>query len=79
MRAIAIAVSYTFGTGVGGLVGPAPFGALIDTGSRLSALLGSLLGGALMVAAGLVAAWPGVHAEPRTLEDAAPPLASSGP
>ena len=33
MRAIAIALFYAFGTGVGGVAGPALFGALIDTGS----------------------------------------------
>ena len=32
MRAIAIALFYAFGTGVGGVAGPALFGALIDTG-----------------------------------------------
>ncbi len=36
VRAIAIALFYAFGTGVGGVAGPALFGALIDTGSRVS-------------------------------------------
>ena len=78
MRAIAIAVFYAFGTGVGGVVGPALFGALIDTGSRVSILWGYLLGGGLMLAAGLVAAWLGVNAERRALEDVAPPLSLVG-
>ncbi len=38
VRAIAIALFYAFGTGVGGVAGPALFGALIDTGSRVSIL-----------------------------------------
>ena len=78
VRAIAIALFYAFGTGVGGVVGPALFGALIDTGSRMSIFWGYLLGGGLMVAAGLVAAWLGVNAERRALEDVAPPLSSVG-
>ncbi|HUB15603.1 MAG TPA: MFS transporter [Acetobacteraceae bacterium] len=76
VRAIAIAVFYAFGTGIGGVVGPALFGALINTGSRMSILWGYLLGGGLMLAAGLVAAWLGVNAERRALEDVAPPLSS---
>jgi MFS family permease len=74
VRAIAIALFYAFGTGVGGVAGPALFGALIDTGSRVSILYGYLLGGGLMVAAAGIAAWLGVNAERRALEDIAPPL-----
>ena len=36
LRALAIAFFYAVGTGIGGVVGPALFGALIDTGSRMS-------------------------------------------
>ena len=78
VRAIAIAVFYAFGTGVGGVAGPALFGALIDTGSRFSILWGYLLGGGMMVGAGAVAAWLGVNAERRALEDVAPPLSAVG-
>jgi MFS family permease len=76
MRAIAIALFYAFGTGVGGVVGPALFGALIDTGQRVSILWGYLLGGGLMVGAAIIAAWLAVPAERRALEDIAPPLSS---
>ncbi|HUN44617.1 MAG TPA: MFS transporter [Acetobacteraceae bacterium] len=76
VRAIAIAMFYAFGTGVGGVAGPALFGALIDTGSRVSILWGYLLGGGLMMGAGVVAAWLGVNAERRALEDVAPPLSA---
>jgi MFS family permease len=76
MRAIAIALFYAFGTGVGGVAGPALFGALIDTGERVSILWGYLLGGGLMVGAAIVAAWLAVPAERRPLEDVAPPLSS---
>ncbi len=76
MRAIAIALFYAFGTGVGGVAGPALFGALIDTGSRMSILWGYLLGGALMVFAAIVAAFLAVPAERRPLEEVAPPLSA---
>ncbi|HTI84087.1 MAG TPA: MFS transporter [Acetobacteraceae bacterium] len=76
MRAIAISLFYAFGTGVGGVVGPALFGALIDTGSRMSILWGYLLGGALMVLAAIVAAFLAVPAERRPLEEVAPPLSA---
>ena len=76
VRAIAIAMFYAFGTGIGGVAGPALFGALIATGSRDSIFWGYLLGGGLMVAAGAVAAWLAVNAERRALEDVAPPLSA---
>ncbi len=77
MRAIAIALFYAFGTGVGGVAGPALFGALIDTGSRISIFWGYLLGGMLMVGAAVVAALLAVPAERRPLEEVAPPLSSA--
>ena len=76
VRAIAIALFYAFGTAVGGVAGPALFGALIDTGERMSIFWGYLLGGGLMVAGGIVAAFMAVDAERRSLEDVAPPLSS---
>ncbi len=76
VRAVAIALFYAFGTGVGGVAGPALFGALIDTGSRTSIMYGYLFGGALMLAGAVVAALLGVRAERRSLEDVAPPLSA---
>ena len=61
VRAVAIALFYAFGTGVGGVAGPALFGALIDTGSRTSIMYGYLFGGALMLAGAVVAALLGVQ------------------
>lgn len=78
VRAIAIALFYAFGTGIGGVAGPVLFGALIETGSRLSILYGYLLGGALMVGAAVVAGFLGVNAERRSLENIAPPLSAVG-
>jgi MFS family permease len=75
VRALAIAVFYAVGTGIGGMAGPWLFGALIDTGSRTSLFGGYLLGAALMIAAGLVAAFFAVAAERKPLEEVARPLA----
>lgn len=75
VRALAIALFYAVGTGIGGVIGPALFGALIDTGSRTSVFAGYLLGSGLMIAAALVAWRYAIAAERRTLESVARPLA----
>jgi MFS family permease len=75
IRALAIALFYAVGTGIGGVLGPLLFGALIDTGSRTSLFGGYLLGAVLMVlAAGVMWRW-GVAAERKPLEEVARPLA----
>ena len=76
VRAIAIALFYAFGTGVGGVAGPVLFGALIDTGSRMSIFYGYLLGGVLMIVAAVVAACLAANAERRPLEEVARPLSA---
>jgi MFS family permease len=77
VRAIAISLFYAFGTGIGGVVGPALFGALIESGERQNILWGYLLGGALMlIAAGFEWAL-GVAAERKSLEEVAPPLSAA--
>jgi MFS family permease len=75
IRALAIAIFYAVGTGIGGIAGPLLFGALIETGSRASVFSGYLLGAALMLAAAVVAALWGVAAERKPLESVARPLA----
>ena len=75
VRALAIALFYAIGTGIGGVVGPALFGVLIDTGSRTSVFAGYLLGSALMVVAAAVAWRYAVAAERKSLETVARPLA----
>jgi MFS family permease len=75
IRALTIAIFYAIGTGIGGIAGPWLFGVLIDTGSRLSLFGGYLLGAALMVAAGIIAALFAVRAERQPLERVARPLA----
>jgi len=76
VRALAIAFFYAVGTGIGGVIGPALFGALLDTGSRTSVFAGYLLGAALMLAAAAVAWRYCIAAERRSLESIAKPLAS---
>ena len=78
IRALAIAVFYAFGTGLGGIIGPTLFGALIESGERSNVFIGYLIGAGLMlVAAGVQARW-GVAAERRSLESVARPLSAHG-
>ena len=74
IRAMAIALFYAVGTGVGGLLAPTLFGALIQRGSRPELFAGYALGAGLMLFAALAALWLGVAAERRGLEDLARPL-----
>jgi MFS family permease len=76
MRAIAISVFYAIGTGAGGFVAPALFGALIASGSREAVFAGYVIGAALMLAAALIALLCGVAAERKSLEDVATPLSA---
>jgi MFS family permease len=77
-RALCIAFFYAIGTAVGGISGPLFFGYLIDKGSADKDItviaIGYFVGAALMVGGGIVAAFLGVKAEGRALEDIATPL-----
>ena len=73
-RAVTISLFYAFGTLLGGVGGPALFGALIDTGERGQIFKGYLLGGGLMLFAAVVQMTLGVRAERRPLESVTPPL-----
>lgn len=77
IRALAIAVFYAFGTGLGGLIGPALFGVLIETGERINVLYGYLIGAGLMIIAALVQVRWGTAAERRSLEHVARPLSQA--
>ena len=52
IRALAIAIFYAIGTGIGGVAGPLIFGALIDTGSRVSVFGGYIFASVLMIGGG---------------------------
>jgi MFS family permease len=77
VRALTIALFYSFGTLLGGVGGPWLFGALIEGEGRGGIVFGYLLGAALMVVAAGVELWLGVAAEGKSLEDVAPPLSST--
>jgi len=77
IRALAIAVFYAFGTALGGIIGPALFGHLIDTHQRGAVFAGYLIGSALMIAAAVVAGIWGIAAERKSLEDVARPLSAA--
>lgn len=74
IRALAIAVFYAFGTGLGGIVGPLLFGQLIESASRENVFIGYAIGALLMLAGGVVQAVWGVAAERKSLESVAAPL-----
>ena len=76
-RALVIAFFYAFGTAIGGVAGPALFGALIETGERRNILWGYFIGAAFMLIAAIVEAFLGVAAERRPLEEIAAPLSSA--
>ncbi len=75
-RALAIAFFYAVGTGLGGIIGPVLFGHLISTKRPGAMAIGYLIGGGLMMAAGLVEIVLGVNAEQKSLEDIATPLSA---
>jgi MFS family permease len=77
IRALAIAIFYAVGTGVGGVAGPLVFGLLIETGSRATVFAGYLFAALLMITAAVVALRYGVAAERKPLEAVARPLASA--
>ncbi|MBU6502448.1 MAG: MFS transporter [Burkholderiales bacterium] len=74
MRALAIALFYAVGTGMGGFAAPVLFGLLIETGQRGAVAAGYAIGAVLVIGAGLIALRFAVDAERRSLEDIAPPL-----
>ncbi len=79
MRAMAIAIFYALGTAAGGIFAPWFFGHLIGTGSRFLIFYGYLCASVLMFIASGVAAWLGIDAEGKSLEDISAPLTSQTP
>src|SRR5262249_6644792 len=71
IRALAIAVFYAIGTGLGGVAAPILFGALIESGSRSRVFAGYALGAFLMIGAAIIAALFAVRAERKPLEEVA--------
>jgi MFS family permease len=77
MRALAIAIFYSVGTAIGGIVAPWLFGRLIDSGSRFELFGGYIIASILMLAAAVVEIVFGVAAEQVSLEKIAAPLSSA--
>ncbi|WP_169807670.1 MFS transporter [Herbidospora mongoliensis] len=75
-RALAIALFYAVGTGLGGIIGPILFGRLVESEQVGQVTVGYLIGAALMIAAGLVQWFLGIEAARRSLEDIAEPLSA---
>ena len=73
-RALAIAIFYALGTGLGGIIGPQLFGRLIPTGKTSDIFFALIIGSVLMIVGGLVEIAFGVKAERRGLESIAKPL-----
>jgi HAMP domain-containing protein len=76
IRAMCIALFYAVGTGLGGIIGPVLFGALVETGQPGNVALGYYVGAAVMIVGGLVELALGVEAAQRSLEDVATPLSA---
>ncbi|HZZ92882.1 MAG TPA: MFS transporter [Usitatibacter sp.] len=76
VRALAIALFYALGTGLGGVAAPWLFGLLVGTGEPAAVASGYALGALLMIVAAVVALWLGVDAERKSLESVAAPLSS---
>jgi len=77
-RALCIAFFYAIGTAAGGIAGPLYFAKLIDNATASKDITGLApgyyIGGALMLAGGIVAIFLGVAAEQKSLENIAKPL-----
>lgn len=76
MRAMAIALFYAFGTALGGVVAPFAFGRLIGSGAPGAICAGYVGAGALMLGAGVLAAFLAEAAEGKSLEDLSRPLSA---
>jgi MFS family permease len=77
IRAMCIALFYAVGTGLGGIIGPVLFGALVETGDPGNVAMGYYLGAAVMILGGVAELVLGVEAAKRSLEDVATPLSAA--
>jgi MFS family permease len=74
IRAVAISIFFAFGTLAGGVAGPALYGYIVGTGSRILLFWGYIIGSVVMICGGFFEVWLGVSAERQSLEDIARPL-----
>jgi MFS family permease len=74
LRALVIALFYAVGTAIGGVAGPAVFGALVQSGSPEHIAWGYFASAVLMMGAAAIEAWLGIASERQPLEAVAAPL-----
>jgi MFS family permease len=77
-RALAIALFYAVGTGIGGIIGPQPFGRLVPTGKTSDVFFALAIGAILMIVGGVVEIAYGIKAERQGPEGIATPLTAVG-
>lgn len=77
IRALAIALFYAAGTGIGGVVGPLAFGWLIGTGEKWMLFYGYVFAAGLMLLAAVLQGIWGVAAEGKSLEDISEPISAT--
>lgn len=75
-RALAIALFYSLGTGIGGIFAPWIFGALTESGSRDAIMYGYCFAAGLMIVAAAVEWKMGFNCEGQSLESIATPLSA---
>ncbi|HEY1592527.1 MAG TPA: MFS transporter [Solirubrobacteraceae bacterium] len=73
-RALAIALFYAVGTGIGGIIGPQLFAPMIATGKASEVFKALAIGAGLMIIGGVAELAFGIRAERRGLEGIAKPL-----
>jgi MFS family permease len=75
-RAMAIAFFFAVGTALGGITGPLVFADLTSSGVVGDTVTAFVVGAAIMLASGIVAAFLAVDAEQKSLEEIAEPLSA---
>jgi MFS family permease len=75
-RAMAIAFFFAVGTALGGITGPLVFAGLTESGVVSDTVTAFVIGAAIMLASGIVAAFLAVDAEQKSLEEIAEPLSA---
>jgi MFS family permease len=76
IRANAISFFFAIGTGIGGIIGPALFGKLLESGEQVDVSIGYWIGAAAMLIAAVMEIFLGPDAEQKSLEEVAEPLSA---
>jgi MFS family permease len=76
IRANAISFFFAIGTGIGGIIGPALFGKLLESGEQVDVSIGYWIGAVAMLIAAVMEIFLGPDAEQKSLEEVAEPLSA---